>query len=444
MNKKICSFIIFFYLLSIQSLLAQKLVYQFRIFDQIDPAAWRITKSSIKEAEAAQADVILLHLNTYGGQVDMADSIRTALLETPIKTIVFVDHNAASAGALIAIACDRIYMHKTANIGAASVVNQTGQVMPEKYQSYMRSLMRSTAEVNGRNAAIAEGFVDPELVIDSIKPKGKVITFTSTEALKYGFCDGIVNSPKEVLETELSEPYRIMEKQISLLDKLIGFLINPVVSGILILLIIGGIYYELQAPGIGFALLVAVIAAILYFAPLYLEGLAANWEIFLFIVGIILLGIELFAIPGFGIIGILGIICIVCGLAFSLVLNDYFNFSLSGTKNIMNAFLVVLIAMIAAIILSILLGKNILNSPLFRRLVLQDEQRSKEGFTIAQAPEILKGKIGVTITDMRPSGKIEIEEIRYDALSEDGFISKGEKIVVTRHETTSIFVKKSK
>jgi membrane-bound serine protease (ClpP class) len=437
--------LLFFFCFTFSFSFAQKKqVYQFDINDAINPAAWRTTKSAIKEAQKLNADYILLHLNTYGGQVDMADSIRSSLLETPIKTIVFIDHNAASAGALIAIACDRIYMQKGSSIGAASVVNQTGEVMPEKYQSYMRSLMRSTAEVNGRNPRIAEGFVDPEIEIDSIKPKGKVITFTATEAYKYGFCDSIVTSVEEVLKAEGITDYQLTVREETLIDKIIGFLINPAVSGILILLIIGGIYYELQAPGIGFALVVSIAAAILYFAPLYLEGLAANWEILLFVIGILLLILEIFVIPGFGVAGILGIIFMVCGLAFSLVLNDYFNFTLSGANAVMNAFLLVLASLVGAIILSVILGKNILRSSLFQRLVLQDEQRSQEGFTIALPGTSLKGETGIAITDLRPSGKIEINDNRYDALSDDGFITKGEEVVVIKHETMSIFVKRRK
>jgi membrane-bound serine protease (ClpP class) len=446
-NTTCRSFITILFILLIKSQVFSQpgIVYRFDIHEEIGPAAWRTTSAAIKEAEALNAGVILLHLNTYGGQVDMADSIRSALLATPVKTIAYIDHNAASAGALIAIACDKIYMQNGASIGAASVVNQKGEVMPEKYQSYMRSLMRATAEVNGRDPLIAEGFVDPDLEIQNIKPKGKVLTFTATEALSYKFCDGIASTIEEVLNAEGLSGSVIKVKEKTLIDKIIGFLINPAVSGILILLIIGGIYFELQAPGIGFALLVAVLAAVLYFAPLYLEGLASHWEILLFVTGVILIALEIFVIPGFGFVGIAGLLCMICGLAFSLVMNDYFNFSPSGQRSLTNAFLIVLAGLAGAVAVSFALGKNILNSPLFRRLVLEDEQRSEHGYTIAEkGGSSLKGESAIAVTDLRPSGKIEIGEHRYDALSEDGFIHKGEMLVVTRHETMSIFVKRKK
>ncbi|MFM7586899.1 MAG: SDH family Clp fold serine proteinase, partial [Bacteroidota bacterium] len=113
-------------------------VYLIEILEEIAPGAWRTVQNGMKEAEDLQVDWVVLRINTYGGQVDVADSIRTRLLNTPLRTIAFIDNNAASAGALISIACDSIYMRQSASMGAATVVNQTGEVVPDKYQSYMR------------------------------------------------------------------------------------------------------------------------------------------------------------------------------------------------------------------------------------------------------------------------------------------------------------------
>ncbi len=431
--------VLFFYGFNVP--LSAQTVYTFEIKEEITPAAWRKANKAITEAEKLKVDYLLVHLNTYGGQVDMADSIRTRLLNTSLKTIVFIDNNAASAGALISIACKRIYMRKGASIGAASVVNQTGEVMPEKYQSYMRSIMRATAEASGRNPQIAEGFVDADLVIDSIKPKGKVITFTTSEAQRYGFCDGVAETIDEVLKAEGLKSYRITAQQTDWLDAVIGMLINPAVSGILILLILGGIYYELQAPGIGFALLVSVVAASLYFAPLYLEGLAANWEVLLFVIGIVLLLLEIFVIPGFGVAGVAGIVCVVCGLAFSLVFNDWFNFTPTSGTSLTMAFGIVFLSIIGAVVLSVAFGQSILKSTLFTRLVLTDEQRSSDGYQVAASEINITGKQGIAVTVLRPSGKIEVDGVRYDAVSEMGMIDKDTPIVVVKHATTSIVVR---
>jgi membrane-bound serine protease (ClpP class) len=133
------------------------LVYKFDIKEMIAPSAWRTTMKNIDRAVSMKADFILIHMNTYGGLVDAADSIRTKLLNCKIPVLAFVDNNAASAGALIAIACDSIYMRTGANIGAATVVNQEGAAMPDKYQSYMRATMRSTAEAHGKISRIIHG-----------------------------------------------------------------------------------------------------------------------------------------------------------------------------------------------------------------------------------------------------------------------------------------------
>jgi membrane-bound serine protease (ClpP class) len=221
--------------------------------------------------------------------LDAADSIRTAILKSDIPVYVFIDNNAASAGALISISCDSIYMNPGANIGAATVVDQSGKPLPDKYQSYMRSMMRSTAEASGRDPDIAQAMVDPRIriYIEGISDTGQVLTFTAKEALKHNFCEGIAESIEEVMELANIKEYTIIEQKLTATDKIIKFLINPFVSGILIMIIIGGIYFELQTPGIGFPIAASAIAAIIYFAPLYIEGLAEHWEIVIFIVGVI-------------------------------------------------------------------------------------------------------------------------------------------------------------
>ncbi|WP_017258218.1 NfeD family protein [Pedobacter arcticus] len=433
-----------FFLLSSFSLLtlAQTKVYQLSLKDEINPAAWRSTQKAFAEAKASGATVLIIDMNTYGGMLDYADSIRTKILNSKLKTIVYIDNNAASAGALISIACDKIYMSKGATIGAASVVNGQGEVLPEKYQSYMRGLMRTTAESKGRDPKIAEAFVDPDVAVEGINQKGKVLTLTTAEALKTGYCDGEASSIEDVLQQENISNYTKEVHVPTLTDNIIGMLTNPAVSSVLILLMIGGIYFELQTPGIGFALLVAVVAGLLFFAPLYLEGLADNWEILLFLAGIVLLVLEIFLIPGFGVFGIAGIICMVVGLAMSLVMNDFFDLSVSGSERIVQSFLIVLGSIIGSIFLSVVFGGNILRSKAFQRLVLQDEQQSDQGYQVTKPNFELLGKNGFAKTDLRPSGKIEIDGEWYQAVSNDGYIENGTDIVVSKIENYNLVVKK--
>ena len=419
-------------------------VYKFDIRKDISPPTWRRTQKAIEEATAWKADVILLELNTYGGMVESADSIRTKLLNTSIKTIAYIDNNAASAGALIAIACDRIYMHSGANIGAATVVDQTGQVLPDKYQSYMRSMIRSTAETNGRDPKIAEAMVDPDVYIPGVIDSGKVLTFTTSEARKNGFCEGSAENIEAVLAAEGITNYEMKEYKPTFIENIISFLINPAVSGILIMLMLGGLYFELQTPGVGFPLLAAATAAVLYFAPLYLEGLAANWEILLFFAGMILLGVELFVLPGFGVAGVLGIICILASLVFSLIGNVGFDFKGIPSVDIVRPLFIVLISFTVSLLLAFILGKKFMTTSIFGRLVLQDVQQASEGYVSGtELFRALEGKTGIALTTLRPSGKIEVEGEIYNASAIYGYIEKGDAIVVTKYDSMNILVKKA-
>lgn len=434
-------FALFF--LSIASALGQK-TYYFKLHDDIGPNAWRTVKIAFENAESNNHESILLDLNTFGGMVNFADSIRTKILDSDLQTIVYINHNAASAGALISLAADKIYMSKGSSIGAASMVDQSGEILPEKYQSYMRGLMRATAEAKGRDPKIAEAFVDPEISIPELKPDGKILTLTSKEAAQLNLINGEVNSIQDIYTIENIQTADVTIHKTSVIDKIIGFLINPAVSGILIILIIGGIYFELQTPGVGFALIVSITAAILFFAPLYLQGLAENWEIALFFIGVILIILEILVIPGFGVPGILGIIAIIAGLSFSLVANDKFDFNISAPGLLIQSMTLVVASCIGAIILMVIFGKSIMRTPAFKRLVLQDEQRADEGFTSSRAQIDLLGREGIAKTVLRPSGKIEIDGKWYDAVALDGFIDLGEEIYVEKHENYNLFVRKKR
>ncbi|PIP54620.1 MAG: serine protease [Bacteroidetes bacterium CG23_combo_of_CG06-09_8_20_14_all_32_9] len=434
------------------------IVYQFDILQEIGPSAWRQTQKAFELAGKLKAGYMLIHLNTYGGLVDAADSIRTKILNSPIPVYVFIDNNAASAGALISIACNKIFMRKGANIGAATVVTGEGKAAPDKYQAYMRSIMRSTAQAHGkitviengdtiqkwfRDPHIAEAMVDESIYIAGITDTGKVITFTTNEAIKYGFCEGEAETIDQALQLAEITNYKIEKYQATFTEKIIDFLINPIIQGLLIMLIIGGIYFELQTPGIGFPLAAAFTGAILYFAPLYLEGLAENWEILIFVAGVILLLIEIFAIPGFGVTGILGILCIVTGLTLSMIDNIVFNFEGQGIPAILKSLSIVIISCTASFFLSLYLGQKIFTTNRFGHLSLETVQNISEGYIgVEMQPTELVGKTGKAATMLRPGGKIEIDNEIYDAVAETGYIDKGDNIVVVKYFTGQLYVRK--
>ncbi|MBP7389759.1 MAG: nodulation protein NfeD [Chitinophagales bacterium] len=409
-----------------------KIVYQYEIHDEIGPSVNRLTQKAIAEAEKINAAYILIDMDSYGGLVDDADAIRTALLKTKTPTLVFIRNNAASAGALISIACDSIYMMPGATIGAACVVNQEGEMMPEKYQSYMRKKLGATAEETGRDPRIAEGMADENSEIDSIKAKGKIITFTTDEALKYGYCNAKLEQPEAILPLLTGGPYVMVKHESSFAERVVLWLVNPAISGVFLLLIFGGIYFEFKAPGTFLPIGVSLVAAMFYFAPLYFEGLAANWEILVFGLGIILIVVEIFVLPGFGVAGISGIVLTILGLTLALVRNINFDFSFVAGSALAYSFLLVTLTMATPLVFILLFGQQIFASSIFKNMSSVTEMNKQDGYTIKDNQlEALIGLSAVCVTDLRPSGKIEINSEQFQAITEDGFIPKKSPVKVT-------------
>lgn len=429
-------------------------VYTFPINGDIMPAQQRLVSKCLTEAREQNADLVVIRMNTYGGLVNVADSIRTMILNYPTPVWVYIDNQAASAGALIALAADRIYMHPGGSIGAASVVDQNGQPMPDKFQSFMRATMRATAESHGQvierienGDTIRRWWRDPQTaeamvgrtVADSTTVN--VLTFTASEAVKNHFSEGTAFSLEETLAQGGVEAYTLTEYRPTTLDRLLAWLMNPVVQGIFVMMIVGGIYFELQSPGIGFALVVAILGAVLYFAPLYLEGVAQNWELILFIIGLGLLAVEIFVLPGFGIAGVAGIVAVILGLSFAAIDNDLLRHLPTGEITvgwILQPILVVIIAATAALIGGLLLSKRFLTdtTPLQRKVVLTAEMAPEQGYVShPQVASELIGKTAEVAAVLRPSGRVIIDGIYYDAIAEEGqFIPRGKQVIITRFE----------
>ncbi len=434
----------FLTLLSIGQEVEEPKVFHMLIDDVIDPRTNRYTELGLEKAEELSVDYVILELDTYGGALTDADDIRTRLLEFTIPVYTYINKDAASAGALISIATDSIYMAKGSSIGAATVVTGDGEAAPDKYQSYMRSIMRSTAEATGRDPKIAEGMVDEDIDVDSIATEGKVITFSVSEAIKHGFCEAEVGSIDDIMKRSGVENYELIEYNLGASERIIAFFLNPFVSGILIMMIMGGIWFELQTPGVGFPLGAAILGIILYLVPHYMNGLAENWEIALFIAGIILIAVEIFVIPGFGVAGVLGIGATVGSLVLIMLNNDMFDFSFVNSADAFIAIITTMTAIFGAIALLFLLGVRITNSKLFRRIALVDTQGKEQGFTSSiYQKEQMVGKRGTSYTVLRPSGKVMIEEKVYDAYTRGNYVGENEPIEVISDEGTSLKVKKA-
>jgi len=211
------------------------------------------------------------------------------------------------------------------------------------------------------------------------------------------------------------------------------------------MIIIGGIYFELQSPGIGFPIGASVVAALLYFAPLYIEGLAANWEIIIFVIGVILIAVEIFAIPGFGVAGISGIVLVIAGLVLSMIDNIGLEANSFPAGELISAFFIVIIASFVSLIGSLYPTRLLFSSTntFFGGLALAATQEKSNGFTSAVSTySTMIGQAGRAHTILRPAGKIIVGNEIFDATSESGFIEKGEPVKVTRYSNTQLFVRK--
>ena len=435
------TFVFYLLLISTLSHAQSSKVMIMEIRSDIDPRMSRYIELALEHAEEIEADYLIVDMDTYGGIVTDAKDIVERIMSFEQPIWVFINNDAASAGALISIACDSIYMAPGANIGAATVVTADGTAAPDKYQSYMRSTMRSIAEEKGRDPQIAEAMVDQSIEIDSVTKQGQVITFSTSEAIKYGFCEAKVNSVEEILERNGVEDYELVTFELSSTEKVIAVFLNPVISGILILVIIGGIWFELQTPGVGFPIAAAILAAILYFVPYYLNGLAEHWEIIAFFIGVGLIAVEIFVIPGFGVAGILGITLTVGSLVLVMINNDNFDFSLVPFGNILSAVMAVLAGMLGSVGLFIVAGAKISTTRAFSRFTLTDTMDRESGYTSNFKKESLLGKPGTAYTILRPSGKVMIDGKIYDAYTRGEFINKDQKVIVTSEEGTSLKVK---
>jgi membrane-bound serine protease (ClpP class) len=415
-------------------------VYRIRLDSDIDKSAQRLVTLGLEKADKAGADYVMIDLDTYGGAVDAADSIRSAILRYDKPVVAYVNMQAASAGALISIACDSIYMKTGSSIGAATVVDQSGNVMPDKYQSFMRGMMRSTAQATGRDPKIAESMTDT----------ANVLSMTPSEAAAVGYCEGIYETVDEVAHAVTGGNdfvIRNMEDDMTWLDKLIQFLLNPLLQSIFMMMIIGGIFVEIRTPGIGLPLVTAIVGALMYFAPGYIGHLVSYWEVLLFVVGLLLIALEIFVIPGFGVAGISGIVAVVVSLAFAMVDNiELFNWD--GTLNlqpIIQPVGIVVLSATVAIFGSVWLVRRLYSTRSFDHIALRQEMKAEEGFTgVVSGLENLVGEPVVVFTDMRPGGKVKTTDGRIieATMKFGGFAAKGETLKVVSAEQGRLYCEK--
>ena len=406
----------------------------------IDNVLARYVSRATRDAEAAGATLIVFDVDTFGGLVSAADKIRKTILDIEPATVAFIDKNAASAGALISYASDRIVMVPGASIGAATVVEGgTGEAAPDKHQSYMRGLMRATAEANGRDPRIAEAMVDEALAVEGVSEAGSVLTLSSGEALRLGVADAVLDDIDDVVAQAGLAPTASVAHRASTLERALRFFSSPVLQSLLMLMMMGGLYFELQTPGVGFPGAIAAVGAAMFFAPHYMIGLVQSWEIVLFGIGVLLLLAEIFVIPGFGVAGIGGLALVVGSLFAALIGNVGLAFPPFAA--LAPAVGTMVVTLVLLIVLMFSLSKYLPKSDRFGQLVLAPELASASGYVSSETLEDLVGQTGVSVTPLRPAGMANIGGDRIDVVTRGEFVTPGVPVEIIQVRGSRVVVR---
>jgi membrane-bound serine protease (ClpP class) len=417
------------------------LVYVAPIEGIIDLGLAPFVERVLAEASAAKADAVILEINTFGGRVDAAVLIRDALLRSRVRSVAFVNKRAISAGALISLAAQTIVMADGGTIGAATPVQMGapgGGTKPvdEKSVSYMRKEFRATAESRKRPPRVAEAMVDPDVVIAGVIEKGKLLTLTTSEALKLKVADARADDLEGVLAHLQLPGARIQRPTVNWAEQLVRFFTHPVLSSVLMTIGILGIIVELRTPGFGVPGAIGLASLGLFFWGHWLVRLAGWEEILLVALGLVLLALEIFIIPGFGIAGVGGILALVGGLALSLIG--------AGATGALVLWAVgrVALSLLIAIGVSLVLLRLLPHLPYGRGLVLASDLDARAGY--ASAPETDRkwiGAQGTAATPLRPAGIAWLNGERVDVVSQGEYIEADAPIEVVRVDGNRIVVR---
>jgi membrane-bound serine protease (ClpP class) len=380
---------------------------------------------SLREAEAANAVAVILTINTPGGRVDAAERIADALVNSSVPTYAYVNPRAFSAGALIALAATEIYMRPGAVIGAATPVSGEGEKAPEKIVSALRSEFRALAERRGLDPRVAEAMVDEEIAIEGIVEQGKLLSLSTTEAVRIGYAQEVESL--EALKAQVgAEGAAVVVTETNWAERLVRFLTNPIVAPFLLSLGFLGLLIEIKTPSVGVAGLAGATSLGLFFGSHLILGLA-GWEVVILLVaGIILLLVEALIIPGFGVAGVLGTLAILGSIFLSIA------GTMPTSQDVMLAVQVIAASLLIFGFATWQLIQRLPSERRSGRILLNTAVGRDEGYISATARQELIGTDGVAVTDLRPAGTARFGEELIDVVSEGGWIIAGTKIRVVR------------
>jgi len=405
-----------------------ELVYVIPVEETVEKGLFAFLDRSITQAEKNGASMIVLEIHTPGGAVDAATEIGKRIRETEVPIVAFVNNDAISAGAFIALNADEIYMTKDARMGAAAVIDQAGNAADEKANSYWLAAMRTAAEHNGRDATYALAMADKEIDLPKYgAEKGKLLTLTADQAIEVKYAEGIVTNRAELLNVLGFQNASVEVMEVSFAEQLARFITHPIVVPILLSIGSLGLVLELYSPGFGIPGIMGASALVLFFFGHLVAGLAGMESIILFVIGIVLILVEFF-IPG-GILGLIG---------FGAILTSLF----IATDNIAHMALSLVIAIgvtvLAIFILFKVFGKKM---KLIKRIVLSDSTNTESGYVSNKNRVELVDQVGFALTALRPSGTALINNERIDVVTEGGYIEKNKKIKVLKTEGSRVVVR---
>lgn len=406
----------------------QKVVYIVPIEETVEKGLLAFLKRAVGEAEEAGAEAIIFDVNTPGGAVDAADGIGKLLTGTDLKTVSFVNKKALSAGAYISLNTDEIYMVPGATMGSAAIIDQQGNTAGKKAESYWFAAMKAAAVESGRDPIYAQAMADESIDLPELGAgKGELLTLTAEQALEVGYSEGTVKNLNELLDKLGYGDAEVRNVNETFAEKLARFITHPIVIPILMTIGSLGLVLELYSPGFGLPGIAGLSALLLFFYGHMVAGLAGFETLILFALGVGLILLELF-IPG-GIAGVIGLLAIVASF-------------FMASDNVVHMGISLLVALTASIVLSILMirvfGKKM---KFFKRIILTDSTSTEKGYVSNKNRLELIGVEGLTLTPLRPSGTIIVEDERIDVVSEGGFVPKGKKVRIVKTEGSRIVVR---
>lgn len=404
-------------------------VYRVPVTGVIELGLAPFIERSLGEAAASGARAVILDIDTPGGRVDAAERISDAISDAAVPVYAYVNRRAFSAGALIALSTERIYMRPGSVIGAATPVDGSGTKAPEKIVSAMRSEMRALAEARGLDPGVAEAMVDEDVAIEGVVEAGKLLTLTTEEAVSIGYAHEVEDFDALMTQLGLADA-PVVTTSVNWAERIVRFFSHPIVAPFLLSLGFLGLIIEIKTPSFGMAGVAGILALALFFGSHLIVGLAGLEDVLIFGAGLVLLGIEVFVIPGFGLFGVLGSVGVVGGLYMALLggLPTAPDFTRAGMV-LTTTILLILVS--AWVVIRSLPG----NSRLARSGVFLLTRTDRDvGYESAPHRIDLVGREGSAITDLRPSGTALIGDERVDVVSESEWIPAGTPVRVVSAE----------